>query len=141
MPYIGSYSSSSKSEPFEICFSISTSSTELTTSATGILLSTGRILFCFLQAYFRKIKNNTPSTIMTRISKVVVERFVEVDIEVLEEVDVEVLEEVLVEVLVEVDVDVLVEVDVEVLEEVDVCLLYTSPSPRDRQKSRMPSSA
>ena len=26
-------------------------------------------------------------------------------------------------------------------EEVDICLLYTSPSPRDRQKSRMPSSA
>ena len=25
--------------------------------------------------------------------------------------------------------------------EVDICLLYTSPSPRDRQKSRMPSSA
>ena len=25
--------------------------------------------------------------------------------------------------------------------EYDVCLLYTSPSPRDRQKSRMPSSA
>src|SRR5665213_2658859 len=25
--------------------------------------------------------------------------------------------------------------------EVDACLLYTSPSPRDRQKSRMPSSA
>ena len=24
---------------------------------------------------------------------------------------------------------------------VDSCLLYTSPSPRDRQKSRMPSSA
>ena len=24
---------------------------------------------------------------------------------------------------------------------VEVCLLYTSPSPRDRQKSRMPSSA
>ena len=24
---------------------------------------------------------------------------------------------------------------------VNVCLLYTSPSPRDRQKSRMPSSA
>ena len=24
---------------------------------------------------------------------------------------------------------------------IDVCLLYTSPSPRDRQKSRMPSSA
>ena len=26
-------------------------------------------------------------------------------------------------------------------EVVDACLLYTSPSPRDRQKSRMPSSA
>ena len=26
-------------------------------------------------------------------------------------------------------------------DEVFVCLLYTSPSPRDRQKSRMPSSA
>ena len=25
--------------------------------------------------------------------------------------------------------------------ELDICLLYTSPSPRDRQKSRMPSSA
>ena len=25
--------------------------------------------------------------------------------------------------------------------DVDICLLYTSPSPRDRQKSRMPSSA
>ena len=25
--------------------------------------------------------------------------------------------------------------------QVQVCLLYTSPSPRDRQKSRMPSSA
>ena len=25
--------------------------------------------------------------------------------------------------------------------EANVCLLYTSPSPRDRQKSRMPSSA
>ena len=25
--------------------------------------------------------------------------------------------------------------------EIDLCLLYTSPSPRDRQKSRMPSSA
>ena len=24
---------------------------------------------------------------------------------------------------------------------IDICLLYTSPSPRDRQKSRMPSSA
>ena len=27
------------------------------------------------------------------------------------------------------------------MEQVNVCLLYTSPSPRDRQKSRMPSSA
>ena len=27
------------------------------------------------------------------------------------------------------------------LERVGICLLYTSPSPRDRQKSRMPSSA
>ena len=27
------------------------------------------------------------------------------------------------------------------LKEGDTCLLYTSPSPRDRQKSRMPSSA
>ena len=26
-------------------------------------------------------------------------------------------------------------------EQMDICLLYTSPSPRDRQKSRMPSSA
>ena len=26
-------------------------------------------------------------------------------------------------------------------EQFDACLLYTSPSPRDRQKSRMPSSA
>ena len=26
-------------------------------------------------------------------------------------------------------------------EDIDTCLLYTSPSPRDRQKSRMPSSA
>ena len=25
--------------------------------------------------------------------------------------------------------------------DMDICLLYTSPSPRDRQKSRMPSSA
>ena len=29
----------------------------------------------------------------------------------------------------------------DVLDEVGACLLYTSPSPRDRQKSRMPSSA
>ena len=28
-----------------------------------------------------------------------------------------------------------------ILDEVPFCLLYTSPSPRDRQKSRMPSSA
>ena len=27
------------------------------------------------------------------------------------------------------------------IEQRDICLLYTSPSPRDRQKSRMPSSA
>ena len=27
------------------------------------------------------------------------------------------------------------------LSQADLCLLYTSPSPRDRQKSRMPSSA
>ena len=29
----------------------------------------------------------------------------------------------------------------EISEQLDICLLYTSPSPRDRQKSRMPSSA
>ena len=29
----------------------------------------------------------------------------------------------------------------EISEMMDICLLYTSPSPRDRQKSRMPSSA
>ena len=28
-----------------------------------------------------------------------------------------------------------------VLDDIQTCLLYTSPSPRDRQKSRMPSSA
>ena len=27
------------------------------------------------------------------------------------------------------------------MQDIDICLLYTSPSPRDRQKSRMPSSA
>ena len=27
------------------------------------------------------------------------------------------------------------------LDRINICLLYTSPSPRDRQKSRMPSSA
>ena len=29
----------------------------------------------------------------------------------------------------------------ETVDPIDNCLLYTSPSPRDRQKSRMPSSA
>ena len=29
----------------------------------------------------------------------------------------------------------------QVQEDIETCLLYTSPSPRDRQKSRMPSSA
>ena len=29
----------------------------------------------------------------------------------------------------------------QLVEALNVCLLYTSPSPRDRQKSRMPSSA
>ena len=29
----------------------------------------------------------------------------------------------------------------EAYEDFEICLLYTSPSPRDRQKSRMPSSA
>ena len=28
-----------------------------------------------------------------------------------------------------------------VITDINICLLYTSPSPRDRQKSRMPSSA
>ena len=28
-----------------------------------------------------------------------------------------------------------------ILSAINICLLYTSPSPRDRQKSRMPSSA
>ena len=32
-------------------------------------------------------------------------------------------------------------VDIKALEPLKTCLLYTSPSPRDRQKSRMPSSA
>ena len=31
--------------------------------------------------------------------------------------------------------------DVVVGDDCNICLLYTSPSPRDRQKSRMPSSA
>ena len=34
-----------------------------------------------------------------------------------------------------------IECDQKTLEELEHCLLYTSPSPRDRQKSRMPSSA
>ena len=29
----------------------------------------------------------------------------------------------------------------EIIKENNICLLYTSPSPRDRQKTRMPSSA
>ena len=33
------------------------------------------------------------------------------------------------------------EIDVSSAEKIKACLLYTSPSPRDRQKSRMPSSA
>ena len=33
------------------------------------------------------------------------------------------------------------EMDEKVREQLSNCLLYTSPSPRDRQKSRMPSSA
>ena len=33
------------------------------------------------------------------------------------------------------------ELDPEEYHDFQVCLLYTSPSPRDRQKSRMPSSA
>ena len=37
--------------------------------------------------------------------------------------------------------NVLKNVNLEVNEGEMVCLLYTSPSPRDRQKSRMPSSA
>ena len=32
-------------------------------------------------------------------------------------------------------------IEVRKIEELEACLLYTSPSPRDRQKSRMPSSA
>ena len=31
--------------------------------------------------------------------------------------------------------------DTSTYEQIHICLLYTSPSPRDRQKSRMPSSA
>ena len=34
-----------------------------------------------------------------------------------------------------------VEITTRMYERLFVCLLYTSPSPRDRQKSRMPSSA
>ena len=40
------------------------------------------------------------------------------------------------------DLDKLKEADFDTLIAIDeICLLYTSPSPRDRQKSRMPSSA
>ena len=35
----------------------------------------------------------------------------------------------------------IVSTEVEIIDEIYTCLLYTSPSPRDRQKSRMPSSA
>ena len=37
--------------------------------------------------------------------------------------------------------DSLTDLDERLLREYSACLLYTSPSPRDRQKSRMPSSA
>ena len=37
--------------------------------------------------------------------------------------------------------DLLAELFIAAREDLNVCLLYTSPSPRDRQKSRMPSSA
>ena len=39
------------------------------------------------------------------------------------------------------DVNIAEEVVADIEELVGLCLLYTSPSPRDRQKSRMPSSA
>ena len=39
------------------------------------------------------------------------------------------------------DVDVALQEVRKALLEADVCLLYTSPSPRDRTRSRMPSSA
>ena len=38
-------------------------------------------------------------------------------------------------------IDLFAETIMEIIEKVGGCLLYTSPSPRDRQKSRMPSSA
>ena len=37
--------------------------------------------------------------------------------------------------------DFILEQRIEGVEEYDICLLYTSPSPRDRTRSRMPSSA
>ena len=37
--------------------------------------------------------------------------------------------------------DVILTNDKEEITKTNICLLYTSPSPRDRQKSRMPSSA
>ena len=37
--------------------------------------------------------------------------------------------------------DILFSNQIKINHRVDICLLYTSPSPRDRQKSRMPSSA
>ena len=39
------------------------------------------------------------------------------------------------------DPDLIEAADLVIGEKVQICLLYTSPSPRDRQKSRMPSSA
>ena len=43
--------------------------------------------------------------------------------------------------LIEADEDVGLATVYRVLTQFETCLLYTSPSPRDRQKSRMPSSA
>ena len=40
-----------------------------------------------------------------------------------------------------VDVQDATEEAINYIDDLDDCLLYTSPSPRDRQKSRMPSSA
>ena len=39
------------------------------------------------------------------------------------------------------DIDIIVETNRSINDSPQCCLLYTSPSPRDRQKSRMPSSA
>ena len=61
-------------------------------------------------------------------------------VEVEKEVQVEVTVEVEKIVEVEKEVEKIVEVEKEVEKIVD-CLLYTSPSPRDKRQSRMPSSA